>query len=194
MKIVFSHTEWPPFFLAPIQRGPFFGTNSNDPYFSTKSYTELGRMRTPVRDPFPYGIRHEIRHIHCDSMKYDLMLHWITMNMPYPVYMYATFIFECRPDGGSKMGACWQVQPVTIFNVWVCLPLPIRLKDKTKTNRQKTTINLCSEYVAVYYQFLETVLMNTLHSVFLIQMCYWSLNLRSSEDQVYKISFRDFIL
>ena len=45
----------------------------------------LGRMRTPVRKAFSYGIRHGIRHIHCDSMKYDLMLHWITMNMPYPV-------------------------------------------------------------------------------------------------------------
>ena len=40
----------------------------------------IGRMRTPVREAFSYGIRHGIRHIHCDSMKYDLMLHWITMN------------------------------------------------------------------------------------------------------------------
>ena len=45
----------------------------------------VGRMRTPVREAFSYGIRHGIRHIHCNSMKYDLILHWITMNMPYPV-------------------------------------------------------------------------------------------------------------
>ena len=45
----------------------------------------IGRMRTPVREAFSYGIRHRIRHILCDSLKYDLMLHWITMNMPYPV-------------------------------------------------------------------------------------------------------------
>ena len=37
--------------------------------------SSLGRMRTPVQEAFSYGIRHEIRHIHCDSMKYDLMLH-----------------------------------------------------------------------------------------------------------------------
>ena len=49
------------------------------------SWFSIGRMRTPVREAFSYGIRHGIRHIHCDSMKYDLMLHWITMNMPYPV-------------------------------------------------------------------------------------------------------------
>ena len=28
-------------------------------------------MCTPVRDPFSYGIWHGLRHIHCDSMKYD---------------------------------------------------------------------------------------------------------------------------
>ena len=35
----------------------------------------IGRMSTPVREAFSYGIRHGIRHIHCDSMMYDLMLH-----------------------------------------------------------------------------------------------------------------------
>ena len=34
----------------------------------------IGRMRTPAREAFSYGIQHGIRHIHCDSMKYDLML------------------------------------------------------------------------------------------------------------------------
>ena len=29
------------------------------------------RMRAPVREAFSYGIRHWIRHIHCDSMSYD---------------------------------------------------------------------------------------------------------------------------
>ena len=28
-------------------------------------------MRAPVREAFSYGIRHWIRHIHCDSMSYD---------------------------------------------------------------------------------------------------------------------------
>ena len=45
----------------------------------------LERMRTPVREAFSYGIRHRIRHIHCDSMKHKVILHWITMNMPYAV-------------------------------------------------------------------------------------------------------------
>ena len=31
----------------------------------------IGRMHTPVREAFSYGIRHEIRYIHCDSMSYD---------------------------------------------------------------------------------------------------------------------------
>ena len=46
----------------------------------------LGRMRTPVREAFSYGIRHGIRHINCDSMKHKVILHWITMNMPYSVW------------------------------------------------------------------------------------------------------------
>ena len=65
----------------------------------------LGRMCTPVREAFSYGIQHGIRHIHCDSMKYDLMFHWITMNMPYscavcrmkmpPVREYASSLLFC---------------------------------------------------------------------------------------------------
>ena len=31
----------------------------------------IGRMRTPVREAFSYGIRHVIRHVHCDLMSYD---------------------------------------------------------------------------------------------------------------------------
>ena len=31
----------------------------------------IERMRAPVREAFSYGIRHWIRHIHCDSMNYD---------------------------------------------------------------------------------------------------------------------------
>ena len=31
------------------------------------------RTRTPVRQAFSYGIRHRIRHTHCDSMSYDQM-------------------------------------------------------------------------------------------------------------------------
>ena len=54
----------------------------------------LGRIRTPVREAFSYGIRH----IHCDSVKYDLMLHWITMNMPYAV-PYPVWI--CIPYGST---------------------------------------------------------------------------------------------
>ena len=37
----------------------------------------LGRLRTPVREAFSYGIRHIF---HCDSMKYKVVLHWITIN------------------------------------------------------------------------------------------------------------------
>ena len=35
----------------------------------------IGRMRTPVREAFSYGIRHGTRHIHCDSMKHKVILH-----------------------------------------------------------------------------------------------------------------------
>ena len=52
--------------------------------FMCTMYEGLGSMHTSVRDPFSYGIRHGIPHIHCDSMKYDLMLHWITIcRIPY---------------------------------------------------------------------------------------------------------------
>ena len=40
----------------------------------------LGRMRTPVREAFSYGIRHVIRHVHCDSINYDQI-----RVKPYPV-------------------------------------------------------------------------------------------------------------
>ena len=33
-----------------------------------KKKKTLGRMRTPVREAFSYGIWHGIRHIHCNSM------------------------------------------------------------------------------------------------------------------------------
>ena len=63
----------------------------------------LGRMRTPVREAFSYGIRHGIRYIHCDSMKYDLMLHWITMNMPYAV---PYPVWKCLPYGSTHPPYC----------------------------------------------------------------------------------------
>ena len=66
----------------------------------------LGRMRTPVREALSYEIQHGIWHIHCDSMKYDLMLYWITMNMPYPV-PYA--VWKCLPYGSTHPPYCsWQ--------------------------------------------------------------------------------------
>ena len=39
-------------------------------------------MRAPVREAFSYGIRHWIRHIHCDSMSYDQIRvkPWETIN------------------------------------------------------------------------------------------------------------------
>ena len=79
---------------------PIFGTKiTNSDGFSTKvALWIIGRMRTPVREAFSYGIRHGIRHIHCDSMKYDLMLRWITMNMPYPV---PYPIWKCLPYGST---------------------------------------------------------------------------------------------
>ena len=58
----------------------------------------LGRMRTPVREAFSYGIRHGIGHIHCDSMKHKVILHWITMNMPYPV---PYPVWKCLPYGST---------------------------------------------------------------------------------------------
>ena len=69
--------------LHSMPRRCFVGSNN---FMRSWKQLIIGRMRTPVRDPFSYGIRH----IHCDSMKYDLMLHWITMNMlylvPYPLW------------------------------------------------------------------------------------------------------------
>ena len=56
----------------------------------------IGRMRTPVREAFSYWVRHEIRHTHCDSMKHKVILHWITMNMPYPV---PYLVRKCLPYG-----------------------------------------------------------------------------------------------
>ena len=69
----------------PAMFSPSLTTNWSCRSQEWYSYVLIGRVRTPVRDPFSYGIWHGVRHIHCDSMKYDLMLHWITMNRPYPV-------------------------------------------------------------------------------------------------------------
>ena len=63
-----------------------------------QSYNKTGKMRTPVREAFSYGIRHGIRHIHCDSMKHKVILHWITMNMPYPV---PYSVWKCPPYGST---------------------------------------------------------------------------------------------
>ena len=41
-------------------------------HFKQRSNSNIiERMRAPVREAFSYGIRHWIRHIHCDSMSYD---------------------------------------------------------------------------------------------------------------------------
>ena len=63
----------------------------------------IGRMRTPVREVFSYEIRHSIQYIHCDSMKYDFMLHWITMNVPYPAW-------KCLPYGSTHPPYCHHCQ------------------------------------------------------------------------------------
>ena len=42
-----------------------------DPLRHPFSVATVERMRAPVREAFSYGIRHWIRHIHCDSMSYD---------------------------------------------------------------------------------------------------------------------------
>ena len=47
----------------------------------------IGRMHTPVLEAFSYGIRH----IHCDSMKHKVILHWITMNVPYPIWKWIPY-------------------------------------------------------------------------------------------------------
>ena len=85
--------EWLPL-LQPKERNRLFRSGI------------IGRMRTPVREAFSYGIRHGIRHIHCDSMKYDIMLHWITMNMPYSVW-------KCLPYGSTHPPYWWLQTSVT---------------------------------------------------------------------------------
>ena len=72
------------------------------PYLTLKPIS-LGRMRTPVREAFSYGIRHRIRHIHCDSMKYKGIPHWITMNMRYPV---PYPVWKCLPYGSTHPPYC----------------------------------------------------------------------------------------
>ena len=83
------------------------------------------RMKYAVREHasslFSYGIRHGIQHIHCDSMKYDLMLHWITMNIPYPV---PYPVWKCLPYGSTnppyyKPTNAWQCICTRITTNWV---------------------------------------------------------------------------
>ena len=50
--------KWPSTYLSSILASPV-------------SHQIIERMRAPVREAFSYGIRHWIRHIHCDSMSYD---------------------------------------------------------------------------------------------------------------------------
>ena len=72
----------------------------------------IGRMRTPVREAFSYEIRHGIRLIHCDSMKHKVILHWITMNMPYAV---PYPVWKCLPYGSMHPPYC--CKKLTIFNI-----------------------------------------------------------------------------
>ena len=81
---------------------PWFGHSSlNHNEYAVSSAVSRMKM-PPVREHasslISYGIRHGIRHIHCDSMKYDLMLHWITMNMPHPV---PYPVWKCLPYGST---------------------------------------------------------------------------------------------
>ena len=56
----------------------------------------IQRLRSPVRVAFSYGIEHS----HCDSMKYDLMLHWITMS-------YADLVWKCLMYGTARSLLSW---------------------------------------------------------------------------------------
>ena len=67
----------------------------------------LGRMRTPVREAFSYGIRH----IHCDSMKRKVILHWITMNMLFPL---PYSVWKCLPYGEYASSLLPHVRDCTI--------------------------------------------------------------------------------
>ena len=66
-------------------------------------------MRTPVQEALSYGIRH----IHCGSIKHKVILHWITINMPYPVWKCITYGSTHPPYcvrlylAGLKAGAVW---------------------------------------------------------------------------------------
>ena len=66
------------------------------------SYT-LERMRTPVREAESYGIRHVIRHVHCDSMSYDQI-----RVKPYPV-LYRVYF------GVAKYGVWYTRQNLSIY-------------------------------------------------------------------------------
>ena len=80
--------------VGRFTRVPYMLQPKNFSGASFRDFKTLGRMRAPVREAFSYGILRGILHIHYDSMKYDLMLQWITMNMPYPVW-------KCLPYGST---------------------------------------------------------------------------------------------
>ena len=70
----------------------------------------LGRMRTPVREAFSYGTRH----IHCDSMKHKVILHWITMNMPCPVLYVSRMKMDPVREYASSL------------NTWITITIDVR--------------------------------------------------------------------
>ena len=57
-------------------------------------------MRTAVREAFSYGIRHVIRHVHCDSMSYDQI-----RVEPYPVSyrVYQNMAYDTRQNACIEM-------------------------------------------------------------------------------------------
>ena len=74
---------------------PYASLNHNE---YAVSRVKMPPVREYASSLFSYGIRQGIRHNHCNSMKYDLMLHWITMNMPYPE---PYPVWKCSPYGST---------------------------------------------------------------------------------------------
>ena len=69
------------------------GNNRKGAYSCTEGIREDAYSRTGG-----IFIRHGIRHIQCDSMKHKVILHWITMNMPYSV---PYPVWKCLPYGST---------------------------------------------------------------------------------------------
>ena len=96
-------------------------------------------MHTPVREAFSYGIRHGIRHIHYDSMKHKVILHWITMNMPYHVW-------KCLPYGSTHPPYCAQKFLITFLKALFCTTPDFLTKFSKLQNNANTRQTISPNY------------------------------------------------